>query len=197
MKYIYAKDVTAMFVDTSVVEIMADQIDGPTTFDFNGVSVMDRSLEYLSEVIVEHGVKVIGLEDDSQDRLDSLLLKLNEPDFNDVGDYKEMFFAKFPVGTLCIWDKTLQMKKKSDIESFYSLVYIEGFEKNSVVFRVYHSHLVEPVYFHQYGGIHAKELYSIQRIHISDFVSKEVQFRYAKDEREEVILDLLSKAHML
>lgn len=197
MKYIYAKDVTAMFVDTSVIEIMSEQIDGPTTFDFTGVSVMDRSLESLSEVIVDRGVTVLGLEADSQDRLDSLLLKLNEPDFSDVGDYAEMFFAKFPVGTLCIWDKTLQMKKKSDLESFYSLVYIEGLDKNNVVFRVYHSHLVEPVYFHQYGGIHAKELYSVQRIHISDFVSKEVQFRYAKDEREEVILDLLLKADSL
>ena len=195
MKYVYAKDVTAMFVDTSVIELMASQIDGPTTFDFNGVSVMDRSLEALSEVIVDKGVKVVGLEDDSQDRLDSMLIKLNEPDFSDVGDFAEMFFAKFPVGTLCIWDKTLQMKKKSDLESFYSLVYIEGFEKNNVVFRMYHSHLVEPAYFHQYGGLHAKELYSIHRIHVSDFVSKEVQFRYAKDEREEIILDILSKAH--
>lgn len=197
MKYVYAKDVTAVFVDTSVIEIMSGQVDGPTTFDFTGVSVMDRSLEALSEVIVSKGIKVIGLEDDSQDRLDSMLLKLNEPDFSDVGDFAEMFFAKFPVGTLCIWDKTLQMKKKSDLESFYSLVYIEGFDKNNVVFRVYHSHLVEPVYFNQYGGIHAKELYSVQRIHISDFVSKEVQFRYAKDEREEIILDILTKAHAL
>ena len=192
MKFIYAKDLTPLFVDHSVINLMKTMIDGPTTFDFTGVNVMDRALEALARIVIDTEVNVHGLQDDSRQLFDAFVLKLNEPEYASIEEFETMFLAKFPVGTLCIWDKSLS-KKLDPSEIVYSLVYIEGIEKNHVVFRNYYSHLIEPAYFAQYGGLDAKELYALDRIHVSDFATKEVLFRYPKSQKEEIILDLLKR----
>lgn len=190
VKYVKASDFTHLFVDQSVLSMMVQEIDGETIFDFEDVHIMDRDLSILAEIVLETGVKVIGLDEESQQLLESYVRKLEEPEYEDLEEFKEMFLVKFPQGTLCIWDKSL----KEDLlpnESKLSLVMVEGIKGNYVYFRLYKSHLMEPRYVHMYGGLNSEKLYTIESFHISDFANKSIMFRYPKDEREEIIIDIL------
>lgn len=188
--YVRAKDFTPQFVDHSVLMMMTEEIDGDTIFDFEDRDLLDKDLLTLAELIVNDNVQVVGLDDESNFLLESYIRKLNEPDYEDLDEFKHMFISKFPENTLCIWDKSLDENILPN-ENMLSLVKVIGIEGNYVKFNVFKSHLIEPKFIHMYGGIDAEELYTTQRIHVSDFANKSIMFRYTKDEREELILDIL------
>jgi hypothetical protein len=188
--FIQAKDFTPQFVDHSVLMMMKEKIDGQTIFDFEDRDVLDRDILTLAEIIVNDGVQIAGIDEESNMLLESYIRKLNEPDYEDLDEFKHMFISKFPEGTLCIWDKSLDENLLSN-EKKLSLVQVIGIEGNYVKFKYFKSHLIEPKFIHMHGGIDSEELFTIQSIHISDFANKSIMFRYTKDEREEIILDIL------
>lgn len=188
--YIKASDFTPQFIDNSILDMMKGHIEGVTVFDFLDRYLMDRDLLTLAEIVVETGVGVEGLDEDSMDLLDSYIRKLNEPDYEDLDEFKEMFNIKFPKDTICIWDKSL-CENILPNENILTLVQIIGIEGVYVKFRQYKSHLIEPKYVHKYGGMDAEELYTVSNVHISDISNKTVMFRNPVDEREELIIDIL------
>lgn len=189
-KIVQAKDYTHLFVDQKVINMMSEECVKGDVLDFSGINVMDSDLGTLAEIILDKGLEIRGLDNDSILILDSHVRKLSVPIYENLKEFKEMFKAKFPKGTLCIWDKMLDKHLNAN-ENRLSLVMVEDVYENFVRFRLYKSHLVEPKYVSQYGGINARELYTIESVHITDFANKSIMFRYPKDENEEIIIDLL------
>lgn len=187
--YINASEFTPQFIDNSVLMMMKELIEGDTVFDFNDRYLMDRDIVTLAEIVVENDIEVIGIDEESVYLLDSHIRKLNEPDYEDLEEFKVMFMSKFPKGTLCILDKSLNedILPNENVLSLVQIIDIEGFH---LKFRQYKSHLIEPKYVHEHGGLDAKELYTINNIHISDVANKSVMFRNPADAREIAIIDI-------
>lgn len=190
VKIVKAREYTHLFVDQSVINLMSESVSEGDVLDFNDVNVMDSDLGLLAETVINKGVEIRGLDEDSLVILDSHVRKLSAPIYESLDDFKEMFKVKFPKGTLCIWDKTLD-KNLSPNENRLSLVMIEDVYDNFVRFRLYKSHMIEPRYVAEKGGLDNRDLYTVESTHITDFATKSVTFRYPKDEREEIILDIL------
>lgn len=192
---IYATNYTHTFVDHNVLREMSDDIpeDKPTILIFDGVTVLSRDLETLAYIIVEANeqVAVMGLPERSESLLASHISRIIVPEFTDIQGFAEMFLAKFPVGTLCVWDLSLKAKKELNNRNLVSLVMIEGIKNNYLHFRLYRSHMVEPYYVNKYGGLDAPELYTRDTIHLTELMEKEETIRYAKEGMEEEIIEFL------
>lgn len=187
---IKAKNYTPLFVDNSVLGLMKKDAKEGDTFDFTGVNVMDRALNILAEILIDMDIKITGLDEESKELLETYLRKISDPEFDDIDEYIKMFKAKFPIGSLCIWDKTL-VENLPGAESKMSIIAIEGIYQNFVRIRLYKSYLMEPRYVSEHGGLDNRELYTLESFHISDFISKHILFRYPRNEIEEITFDLL------
>lgn len=190
-KLIKASDYTPLFVDNSVLELMRKDSEDGDTLDFSDVNVMDRAINILAEILLESDLDVIGLDEESSELLETHLRKLSDPEFEDLKEYKHMFEKKFPKGTLCIWDKSL-VQNLPGTETKMSLVMIEGVYDNFVRIRLYKSYLMEPRYVSEHGGMNNRQLYTLESFHITDFISKNILFRYPRNDTEEIIIDLLT-----
>lgn len=190
---ISASNYTPSFVDHNVLRAMSEDIpEGRITiFDFDHVNVMVQDLETLAYIIIEKNVGTIGLPDKSMSLLESHISRIMIPEYTDIAGYADMFLAKFPIGTYCVWDLSLKGKKEINNRNLKSLVRIEGVHNNYLQLRVYRSHMVEPYYIHKYGGLDAPELYTRETIHLTELMEKEETIRYAKEGTEEAIIDLL------
>lgn len=190
-KLLYARDYTPQFVDSSVLRKMwLDCTEYNTLFDFEGTFVLERDLDTLAEIILDKNVRVFGLDEESLEILNIHINKLSGPTFTCLEDFIEMFKAKFPVDIFCIWDKSLDTSL-SNSDCKISLVKMLNVSKNRVQFRVYKSHMLEPKIISAFGGIEDPRLYTVETIHITDFLNKDVLFRYPTSDREEIILDIL------
>ena len=190
-KLLYARDYTPQFVDSSVLRKMwLDCTEYNTLFDFEDTFVLERDLDTLAEIILDKQVRVFGLDDESLEILNIHINKLSGPTFTSLDDFIAMFRAKFPLDTFCIWDKSLD-DSLSNSDCKISLVQLLDISKNRVQFRLYKSHMLEPKIISMYGGIDDSRLYTVETIHITDFLNKDVLFRYPTGDREEIIMDLL------
>lgn len=192
-KVLKASDYTHLFVDHNVLSLMEKDIAGIDELDFEDVNVMDRDMKTLANLKMDYGVEVKGLDSESVHLMESYIRKISEPDFETTEEFKDMFKAKFPEGHLCVWDKTLQENVLPN-ENMLSLVEVVGVEGNYVHFKLYKSHLMEPKHISLHGGMGSESLYKMESIHITEFTNKRIMFRNVKDEREELIVDLLKKS---
>lgn len=192
---IAATDYTHSLVDHNVLRAMSDDIpeDTPTVLNFDHVNVLVIDLETLAYIVIEKRVGVMGLSERSESLLNSHISRILIPEYTDITGYAEMFLAKFPPGTLCVWDLSLKVKKELNNRNLMSLVMIEGIQNNFLQLRVYRSHMVEPHYIHKYGGLDAPELYTRDTIHLTELMEKEETIRYPKEGMEEAIIDLLKQ----
>lgn len=197
IQWIKARDYSPNFIDHAVFVRMADDITGdrPVLFDFEDRTVLSKDLDSLAAIVIERQVAVYGLPEDLEDRLDTLKRLLSDQIIDTMEEFIYMFNQKFPVGTYCIWDRSLLDKKELILESKHTIVRIEGIHDNYLHLRSYIGSKMEPRYILEYGGLDSPELYRNTTIHVTELFNQEEDIRYPKDGKETAILELFLEIH--
>ena len=188
--YIKVLDFTNEFVDQSVIQRIEEEVGMGYVIDFEGTKLLEWGVDSLAELVTKYKLDVRNLEGNSSILLDVHKEHLHQPDVSSIPEFIEMFNAKFPEKSICILDRTLDKSLEPNQNNLHVVV-IEGIRHNRVYYRLYRSHLMEPIYIHQHGGFDSPELYSIENIHVTELLGQDILFRYPKDDRESLILDML------
>lgn len=190
---IRALEFTAQNINSTIVDRIRKKIEetGDTEIDFGGTEILELVHKDIAELMISHGVSVYNISKLSdRDTIEYHRQLLMKPQVDDIEQYIEVFKTRFPVGTVCILDRTV-MKGLAINENRESIIMIDAIFHNRIRIRKYHHSKVQPIYFRMAGGHDSPSLYSIEEVFFDELYNNEIVIDHPRNQKERDILDIL------